>query len=75
MFKYIENDYKVLIDPYMRKCPHGVMVKVLDCGIISKFKFQAHYYVRFWTNTLGERHEPPYPPSYGLNSITTVLEE
>ena len=20
-----------------------------------------------------ERHEPPYPPSYGLNSTTTVL--
>ena len=20
-----------------------------------------------------ERYEPPYPPSYGLNSITTVL--
>ena len=21
-----------------------------------------------------ERYEPPYPPSYGLNSITTVLQ-
>ena len=24
---------------------------------------------------LWERYEPPYPPSYGLNSITTVLQE
>ena len=34
---------------------------------------QLLYYVRFLTNTLGERHEPSYSSSYGLNSTTTVL--
>ena len=32
-------------------------------------------YVHFRTNALGERHESPYPPNYGLNSITIVLLE
>ena len=55
-------------------CPRGVMVKVMDCGIVvSVFVFQSRYYVHFPANTLGERHEPPYPPSYRLNSTTTVL--
>ena len=50
------------------ECPCGVMVKAMDSEIIvSEFKLQLHYYV--W-----ERYEPPYPPSYGLNSTTTVLE-
>ena len=55
-------------------CPHGVMVKALDCGIVvSEFKFQSRYYVHFQTNTLGKAINLPYPPSYGLNSTTTVL--
>ena len=38
--------------------PCGVMVKAMDCGIVvSEFVLQSHY----------------YPPSYGLNSTTTVL--
>ena len=52
-----------------RGCPRGVMVKAMDCGIVvSEFVFQSHYYVHFW-----KRYEPPYPPSYGLNSTTAVL--
>ena len=58
----------------LRGCPHGVMVKALACGIIvSKFKLQLLYYVNFRTNTVGKGMNPPYPPSYGLNSTTTVL--
>ena len=36
-----------------RGCPHGAMVKTMDCGIIvSEFKLQSSYYIHFWTNTL-----------------------
>ena len=43
-------------------CPRDVMVKTMDCGIVvSEFELQSRYYVH------------PYPPSYGLNSTTTVL--
>ena len=57
-----------------RGCPRGVMVKAMDCGIIvSEFVLQSRYYVHFRANTLGKGIEPPYPPSYGLNSTTTVL--
>ena len=46
----------------------------MDCGIVvSKFELQLHYYVHFRANTLGKGMNPPYPPSYGLNSTTTVL--
>ena len=36
-------------------CPHGVMVKVMDCGIVvSEFVLQLRYYVHFRVNTLGK---------------------
>ena len=55
-------------------CPPGVMVKVMDCGIVvSEFIFHSCYYVHFWVNTLGKGMTPPYPPSYVLNSTITVL--
>ena len=38
-------------------------------------RFKLCYYVYFLTNAPWERHEPPYFPSYGLNSSTTVLWE
>ena len=48
--------------------PRGVMVKTLDCRIVVRvFELQSC--------SLSENYEPPYPPSYGLNSITTVLQE
>ena len=41
-------------------CPHGVMVKAKDYGIIvSDFEIQFRYYIHFWTNTLGK----------GMNSL------
>ena len=52
-------------------CPRGVMVKAMDCGIVVRvFVLQSSYYVHKYS---WERYEPPYPPSYGLNSTTTVL--
>ena len=55
-------------------CSRGVMVKAMDCGIVGReFVLQSRYYVHFRANALGKRYEPPYPPSYGLNSTSTVL--
>ena len=60
---------------YEGKGPRGVMVKAMDCGIVvSEFVLQSRYYIHFRANTLGKGMNPaPYPPSYGLNSTTTVL--
>ena len=55
----------------LRGCSRGVMVKAMDYRIVeSEFVLQSRYYVRF-----RERYEPPDPPSYGLNSTTTVRGE
>ena len=43
-----------------RRCPRGVMVKAMDCGIVvSEFVLQSRYYVHFRTNTLAK----------GMNSL------
>ena len=35
--------------------PRGVMVKVIDCGIVvSEFVLQSRYYVHFRANTFGK---------------------
>ena len=40
-------------------CPHGVMVKAMDCRIVvSEFVLQSHYYVHFQANTLGKGMNP-----------------
>ena len=42
------------------------MVKVLDYGIVvSEFKLQSHYYIHFWTNTLGKGMNPLILPAMG----------
>ena len=54
------------------KGPRGVLVKATDCGIVvSEFVLKSRYYFR--ANTLGKGMNPPYPPSYGVNSTTTVF--
>ena len=51
--------------------PHGVIGKALDCGIVvSEFVFRSLLDKYPW-----KRDEHSYPPSYGLNSTTTVLLE
>ena len=58
---------------HLRGCPRGVIVKAMDFGIVvSEFVLQSRYYVHFRANTLGKGIEPPYAPSYGLNSPNTV---
>ena len=55
-------------------CPRGVMVKAMDCGIVIKRDRTPVARLRTLSGKYPwERYEPPYPPSYGLNSITTVL--
>ena len=40
-------------------CPHGVIVKAMDCRIIvSEFVLHWHYYAHFQTNTLGKGMNP-----------------
>ena len=47
-------------------CPRGVMVKVMDCGIVvSEFVLQSRYYVHFRANTLGKRMDPLILPAKG----------
>ena len=42
--------------------PRSVVANVLDCDIVvSEFEHQSRYYVHFWTNTLLEMYELPYP--------------
>ena len=38
---------------YMGRCPRGVMIKAMDCGIVVReFVLQSRYYVHFRANTL-----------------------
>ena len=44
----------------------GVMVKVMDCGIIiSEFELQSRYNVHFQANTLGKGMNPLILPAMG----------
>ena len=51
---------------WVRGCPLGVMVKVMDCGIVvSKFVLQSRYYVHFRVNTIGKGMNPLILPAMG----------
>ena len=40
-------------------CPRGVMVKVIECGmVVSEFVLKSCYYVHFRANTLGQGMNP-----------------
>ena len=46
--------------------PRGVMVKVMDNGIVvSEFVLQSRYYVLFRANTLGKGMNPLILPAMG----------
>ena len=48
------------------RCPRGVMVKAMDCGIVvSEFELQPRYYVHFQANTLGKGMNPLTLPAMG----------
>ena len=47
-------------------CPRGIMIKVLDWGIVvSEFELKSRYYVHFWTNTLRKGINPLILPAMG----------
>ena len=48
------------------RCPRGVMVKAMDCGIVVReFVLQSCYYVHFRANTLGKGMNPLILPAMG----------
>ena len=52
-----------------RGCHHGVVVNMLDCDIVvNKFQLQSTFFV-----SLGIGMNSLIPPSYVVNSTTTVL--
>ena len=51
---------------YERGCPHGVMVRAMDCGIlVREFELQSRYYIHFRANTLGKGMKPLILPAMG----------
>ena len=48
-----------------RRCPCGVMVKAMDCGIVDK---RVRILVALLHSLSGKYPWERYPPSYGLNS-------
>ena len=49
-----------------RRCPRGVMVKTIDCGIVVReFVLQSRYYVHFRANTFGRDMNPLILPAMG----------
>ena len=55
LYSYFLTEYLHFKNSFnsLMSCPHGIMTKVLNCGLkISEFKFQSRYYPHFWTNTL-----------------------
>ena len=65
----------MLVFIYGWESPCHVVANVLDCSVIVReFKLQLHYYVHFWTNTLGKGKKSIIPhPNYGLNSTSTMV--
>ena len=54
----------------------SIRTHLLDCDIVvSEFKLQSRYCIHFRTNAPWEKYEPTYPPSYELNSTTTILPQ
>ena len=54
----------------------GTMAKVRDCEIEGKrVKIQVTLLRSLSGKYLWEIYEPPYLPSYGLNSTTPILQE
>ena len=57
-------------------CPRGVMVKAMDCVIVVKrVRTPVALLYSLSDKYPWESYKPPYPSSYGLNNITTVLLE
>ena len=58
------TNYFLQITHAHTRCPRGVMVKAMDCGIVVReFVLQSRYYVR--ANTLGKGMNPLILPAVG----------
>ena len=69
-FKNDINHMAISIDihylQHILGCPHGVMVKAMDCRIVvSEFVLQSRYYVHFRANTLRKGMNPLILPAMG----------
>ena len=54
--------------------PRGVMVKVMDCGIVVReFVLLSRYYVHFRANTLGKGMNPLILPAISSRRIDLAL--
>ena len=61
------TNLQIMAFKILRGCPHSVMVKALDCGIIvSEVELQSYYYVHFQANTLRKGMNPLILPAMGL---------
>ena len=50
---FFPHSHKLFANRFIRPIIHGVMVKVLGCGIVvSEFELKSRYYVHFRTNTI-----------------------
>ena len=58
---------KRILSSSTTRCPRGVMVKAMNCGIVVReFVLQSRYYVHFRANTLGKGMNPLIlPPAMG----------
>ena len=55
-----------LVHDAVGRCPRGVIVKAMDCGIVvSEFVLQSRYYVHFRANTLEKGMNPLILPAMG----------
>ena len=62
---FVISQYSV-VSKSTGECPHGVMVKAMDFGIVvCEFKLQSRYYIHFQANTLGKGMNPLILPAMG----------
>ena len=55
-----------MLSKCLQRCPRGVMVEAMDCGIVVReFVLQLRYYVHFRINTLGKGMNPLILPAMG----------
>ena len=62
------NQCIIMIISHLRKkgSPFGVIVNVLDYDtVVSVLTLQSHYYIHFWTNTLGKGMNHLISPAMG----------
>ena len=49
-------------------------IQIYESLEVSEFELHSHYHIHVLTNTLRKSMNPLIPPSYVLNSATTILK-